>query len=71
MAEISGVNFSHTEIAVLMLKDRGIHEGLWQLSVEFGLARQTLGRIKTTLLPLQSWPFENGLKEDSRGCGAD
>ena len=51
MSEISGVTLSHSEIVTLMLKDKGIHEGLWQLTVEFGLAAGNVGPDADHLAP--------------------
>ena len=38
MPEISQVHFSYQELAEVLVKQQGIHEGLWGLYVEFDLA---------------------------------
>lgn len=36
MAEAIQFMFEHQEIAELLVKKQGIHEGLWMISIEFG-----------------------------------
>jgi hypothetical protein len=38
MADISQYTFSHKEVVEALIKKQGLHEGIWQLSVEFGIA---------------------------------
>ena len=38
MPDIQNISFSHKEIAELLIKKQNLHEGLWGISVEFGLA---------------------------------
>jgi len=42
MAEASQIMFSHQEVAEALIKRQDIHEGLWGLYVEFGLAAANL-----------------------------
>ena len=37
MAEVTSYAFTHKEIAELLIKKQDIHEGLWSMTVEFGL----------------------------------
>jgi hypothetical protein len=38
MSEINQVTFSHKEVAEALIRYNNIHDGLWGLYVEFGLA---------------------------------
>jgi hypothetical protein len=38
MAEIENIFFDFKEIVTLLVKQQGIHTGIWALHVEFGLA---------------------------------
>ena len=38
MAETKQVVFSHQEIATILVKEQGIHEGFWGIYFELGLA---------------------------------
>jgi hypothetical protein len=40
MAEASQYVFSHTELVVALIRQQGLHEGLWMLSVRFNLRVQ-------------------------------
>ena len=37
MADVKQITFSHREVAEALVKDQGIHEGLWGIYVEFGI----------------------------------
>lgn len=43
--------FSHENIARLMLKDRGISEGLWLLTIGFSMSGATIGPSQEEALP--------------------
>lgn len=38
MAEIKNIVFGHVEIAEMLVKQQGIHDGHWGIYMEFGLA---------------------------------
>lgn len=38
MPEIQNFTFTHQEIAELLVKQQDLHEGLWGLYIEFGIA---------------------------------
>ena len=38
MAEASRYTFSYKEVVEALIKQQGLHEGLWMLGIEFGLA---------------------------------
>lgn len=44
MTEIAQFEYSNKELIVLMLKDRGVHEGHWHLSVKLGFSALNLGQ---------------------------
>jgi hypothetical protein len=43
MAEERKITYAHAELAALMIKDKGLHEGLWHLQVQFGLSAVNAG----------------------------
>lgn len=52
MAEATTYFFEYKEIAEALLKQQGIHEGLWGISINFGLAAANIpGPLGTGLLP--------------------
>lgn len=38
MAEVQSVTITHRELVEVLIKHLGYHDGIWQLSVEFGLS---------------------------------
>jgi hypothetical protein len=38
MAEIKTITLTHKEVVEALIKHQDIHEGIWQLYVEFGIA---------------------------------
>jgi hypothetical protein len=46
MAEITQIYFDYNEIVELLVRKQGIQEGIWALSIEFGIAAANLGGIK-------------------------
>lgn len=47
----SSYSFNHQEIVTLMLKEAGIHEGFWQLSVNFRLGAGAFGPTPEQVAP--------------------
>ena len=43
MPEVETYKFSHKEILTLMVKDAGLHEGKWQLLMNFGFNAGNFG----------------------------
>jgi hypothetical protein len=43
MPEQTEVMFTHKELVELMLKKQGIHEGIWMLSIRFGMQATNFG----------------------------
>lgn len=51
MPEVTTIMFSHKEIAEVLVKAQGIHEGIWGIAVQFGLAATTAGPTQKEILP--------------------
>lgn len=45
------ITFEHKELLALMLRDKGIHEGLWMLHVEFSLNAGNFGPTEDQAVP--------------------
>ena len=43
MAEVSQFKFDHKEVVEALIKKQGLHEGIWQLSIEFGFGAAIIG----------------------------
>lgn len=64
MAEASQIMFSFKEIAELMIKRQGIHEGIWGLFVKFGLGAANVGPSEGEVRPTAMIPIlEMGLQK--------
>jgi hypothetical protein len=46
MTELAQFEYSNRELVVVLLKDHGIHEGHWHLSVKLGFSAINLGEAK-------------------------
>ena len=51
MAEPDRFVFSHREVVEALIRQQGLHEGIWQLYVEFGIAGVNVGPDDTALNP--------------------
>lgn len=51
MAETKQIAFTHKEVVEALLKQQGIHEGIWSLYVEFGLGAVNVGGSEDSVLP--------------------
>jgi hypothetical protein len=77
MAETDRYLFDYKEVAEALVKQQGLHEGLWGVSVEFGLAAQNLptspdGKtvLPAAIVPIQRiglnrWKEPNNLTVDA------
>ncbi|MHB9833801.1 hypothetical protein Q8F57_003080 [Paraburkholderia terrae] len=75
MAEATQVMFTHREVVTALLKNQGIHEGIWGLAVQFGFGVANTGpndnEINPTgMLPvlgigIQRFPQMNALSVDA------
>lgn len=43
MAEATTYQFSHKEVVEALVKQQGLHDGIWSLTVEFGLSGGNIG----------------------------
>jgi hypothetical protein len=57
MAETKQIVFTHKEVVEALLKQQGIHEGIWSLYVEFGLGALNVGASEDSLLPAAVIPI--------------
>lgn len=51
MAEVGRYLFTHKEVVTTLLKEQGIHDGIWSLMIEFGLAAVNSGPDDDQLNP--------------------
>ena len=51
MVKRDQIIFTHQEIAALIIKHQGIHEGYWSIYVEFGFDAADVNRNGLSLLP--------------------
>jgi hypothetical protein len=51
MAEVTRYDFTYKEVVEALLKQQGIHEGIWGLLFEFGLAASNIGPSRDSLTP--------------------
>src|SRR2546426_491355 len=51
MAEAQNYTFNYKEIAEALIKKQGIHEGLWGIYMEFGIAGANFGSSEETVVP--------------------
>jgi hypothetical protein len=51
MAEATQYTFTHQELIKLLIKEQGLHEGVWQLIVNFGFAGSNVGPSVNDLNP--------------------
>jgi hypothetical protein len=51
MAEVTQISFKHTEVAELLIKKQGLHEGIWGLFFKFGLGASNIGPTETEITP--------------------
>jgi creatinine amidohydrolase/Fe(II)-dependent formamide hydrolase-like protein len=77
MAEADRFTFTYKEIAEALVKQQGIHEGLWGVYVEFGIGAANVGTmpesndvVPAAIVPvqkigLQRFPEANNLTVDA------
>ncbi len=64
MAESSQYAFKHKEVAEALIKQQGIHEGIWGIHIRFGLAAANLGGSEEDFNPTAIIPVvEIGLQK--------
>lgn len=45
MAEMTQLLFSHKEVVTALVKEQGLHEGIWMLAVQFGMGASNVGQL--------------------------
>jgi hypothetical protein len=64
MPEATQIAYKHRELVEMMIKDRGLHEGIWGLFVRFGLGASNVGPNETDVQPAAIIPvIEIGLQK--------
>jgi hypothetical protein len=64
MAEATQIVFKHKELAEILVKAQGIHEGIWGLFLRFGIAASNVGASEADLQPAAIVPvLEIGLQK--------
>jgi hypothetical protein len=67
MAEVNNYTFSYKEVAEALVKAQGIHEGLWCISLEFGLGATNFGPNEMELKPAAIVPvLKIGLQRQTK-----
>jgi hypothetical protein len=51
MPEVGSYAFSHKEVIAALIKQAGLHEGKWQLTMTFGLAATNMGPDEASVVP--------------------
>lgn len=51
MAEATQYTYKLKELTTLLLKNQGIHEGMWQILINFGLGAANVGANEADLAP--------------------
>ena len=57
MPEPSNFTFSYAEVVTALIKAANIHDGIWGLSVKFGLSATNVGESETILRPAAIIPI--------------
>ena len=57
MAEVASYKFSYKEVAEALVKQQGLKEGIWALTVEFGISASNIGPDKNDLKPAAFVPI--------------
>jgi hypothetical protein len=64
MPEPAQITFTYKEVAEILIKAQGIHEGIWGLFIKFGLNAANIGENEAALRPAAIIPvLEIGLQK--------
>jgi hypothetical protein len=64
MPEATQIVYKHKELVELLIRDRGLHEGIWGLFVRFGMGASNVGATEAELQPAAIIPvLEIGLQK--------
>jgi hypothetical protein len=58
MPEIRTITLSHKEVVEALIRYQDIHEGIWQLYVEFGIAATNVATGEDQILPSAIVPVQ-------------
>ena len=56
MSEIDKYTFSYKEVVVALVKEQGLHEGIWMLQIEFGIGAINAGPTEEHMMPTAMIP---------------
>jgi hypothetical protein len=56
MAEATQYMFKHQEVVTALIKHQGLHEGQWQIAIQFGFAAANVGADGSDLNPAAICP---------------
>lgn len=72
MAEATQYTFTYKEVVEALIKQQGLHEGLWMLRVEFGLAATNLNAVEggtdltpAAIVPIKALGLQTGREDNS------
>jgi len=51
VAEIDKYSFTYKEVVEALIKKQGLHDGIWMLSVEFGIGAVNAGPTEDQVMP--------------------
>jgi hypothetical protein len=51
MPDVNQYNFKYKEVVEALIKSAGVHEGKWQLLVQFGIAAANMGPTPSEVVP--------------------
>jgi hypothetical protein len=57
MAEVNQYIFTYKEIVEALIKKQGLHEGVWRIYLEFGIAGANAGPTEDQILPAAIVPI--------------
>lgn len=57
MAEVNQYIFSYKELVEALIKKQGLHDGIWRIYVEFGIAGANAGPSEEQILPTAIVPI--------------
>ncbi len=57
MAETTQIIFSYKEVAEALLKQQGVHEGVWGIYIKFGIKAANVGETSEDLRPTAIVPI--------------
>jgi hypothetical protein len=64
MPEATQIVFKHKELAEILIKSQGIHDGIWGLFLRFGIGASNIGASEADLQPAAIVPvLEIGLQK--------